>query len=407
MTWPVANLGDLIEIHDSRRIPLSSKERANRKGPYPYYGASGIIDNIDAHIFEGRHLLVAEDGENLRSRKTPIAFFADGKFWVNNHAHILTAKEGVADLYYLKSVLDITDISGFITGAAQPKLTQENLRRIPISIPPISTQRKIADILSAYDELIENNTRRIAILEEMAQRLYQEWFVHFRYPGHEDVPLVESELGLIPEGWEVVRLGAFLSALESGSRPKGGIDPLAVDVPSIGAENVIGLGKYDYSKDKFVSRPFFESMKKGHVKQGDVVLYKDGANIGRVSHFDCGFPHAECCVNEHVFILRPDSMETGPWLYFLLARPEINARIRDLNSNAAQPGLNQAKLLEFRVPAPLRNLILRFSEAIAPMVELIFCLALRNRQLGLTRDLLLPNVLEGDSINPKFPESIS
>ncbi|MEZ4499875.1 MAG: restriction endonuclease subunit S [Thermomicrobiales bacterium] len=146
------------------------------------------------------------DGENLRSRKTqsrssPTAGFGS----IRPH---LTAKEGVAGLYYLKSVLDITDISGFITGAAQPKLTQENLRRIRF---PISTQRKIADILSAYDELIENNTRRIAILEEMAQRLYQEWFVHFRYPGHEDVPLVESELGLIPEGGRWCD-GAFLSA---------------------------------------------------------------------------------------------------------------------------------------------------------------------------------------------------
>jgi type I restriction enzyme, S subunit len=94
-----------------------------------------------------------------------------------------------------------------LIGSTVDRIPLTNFPEFPIRLPPLPTQRKIAGILSAYDDLIENNTRRIAILEEMAQRLYQEWFVHFRYPGHEDVPLVDSELGPIPEGWEVKRLG--------------------------------------------------------------------------------------------------------------------------------------------------------------------------------------------------------
>ena len=87
------NILDFAIVLDSKRVPLSSMQRSKKKGPYPYYGASGVIDSVEGYIFEGEHLLVSEDGENLRSRNTPIAFRADGKFWVNNHAHILKGKE--------------------------------------------------------------------------------------------------------------------------------------------------------------------------------------------------------------------------------------------------------------------------------------------------------------------------
>src|SRR5690606_13132131 len=160
-------------------------------------------------------------------------------------------------------------------GAAQQNLSQALIREFEMPTPPLHVQRKIAAVLAAYDELIENNLRRIAILEEMAQAVYREWFVNFRFPGHEDVALVDSPLGPIPEEWEVLVLEHVVSTLESGSRPRGGIDPNETGVPSVGAENVLGLGKYDYSKDKYISRSFFESMRRGHVRSGDVLLYKD------------------------------------------------------------------------------------------------------------------------------------
>jgi len=112
--------------------------------------------------------------------------------------------------------------------------TPSILRSVSVVHPPLPTQRKIADILSAYDDLIENNTRRIAILEEMAQQLYQEWFVHFRYPGHENVPLVDSELGPIPEGWEVKRLGDIAREVRRS------VDPSELDqeTPYVGLEHI-------------------------------------------------------------------------------------------------------------------------------------------------------------------------
>jgi type I restriction enzyme S subunit len=205
--WPIVELGNVIDFFDSKRIPLSSIERAKRQGEFPYYGASGIIDGIDGYIFDGRYLLVAEDGENLNSRKLPIAFFADGRFWINNHAHIVRGRTGMLDDVFLQQWFAQADIGGYVTGSAQPKLSQASMRRIQLPLPPLRVQRKIAAVLSAYDDLIENNNRRIKVLEEMAQRIYREWFVDFRYPGHEDVPLVDSESGPIPEGWRWSSLG--------------------------------------------------------------------------------------------------------------------------------------------------------------------------------------------------------
>ena len=118
-------LGDLIINHDNKRIPLSAKQRENIEKNYPYYGAQGIIDYVDDYLFEGKYLLIAEDGENLRSRKQPIATIVEGKFWVNNHAHIVTSNE-LSNLEFLCFWLNSNDISEYITGSAQPKLNQNN-----------------------------------------------------------------------------------------------------------------------------------------------------------------------------------------------------------------------------------------------------------------------------------------
>ncbi len=118
MRFQTRPLGELIELHDNHRVPLSSIERAGRKGEFPYYGAQGIIDWVDDYRYDGSFLLVPEDGENLRSRKLPIAFAAEGRFWVNNHAHVLRANPRVADQRFLKHAIEAIDISSRVTGAA-------------------------------------------------------------------------------------------------------------------------------------------------------------------------------------------------------------------------------------------------------------------------------------------------
>jgi type I restriction enzyme S subunit len=131
--WSIRMLGELTENLDSRRKPVKEPDRIS--GPYPYYGASGVVDWVDGYLFDGEYLLIAEDGENLKSRQLPIAFMAQGKFWVNNHAHIVQGNS-LAKTKFLCYALAATEITAFLTGAVMPKLTQSNLNRIPILTMP-------------------------------------------------------------------------------------------------------------------------------------------------------------------------------------------------------------------------------------------------------------------------------
>lgn len=300
-------------------------------------------------------------------------------------------------LYYVIADQRFTDyLSNHAKGSAYPAVDAETIAKATISFPSLSIQRKIASILSAYDDLIENNNRRIKILEEMAQAIYKEWFVNFRFPGHEKIKMVKSELGLIPEGWEVEKLGDVLLEIESGSRPKGGIDPSERGIPSIGAENIIGLGRYDYTKEKYVSHEFYEGMWRGRVKSKDVLLYKDGAQIGRKSMFRDGFPHETCCINEHVFILRTNERCTQNYLYFWLDQPEMTQKIKNLNANAAQPGINQTGVKGLPILLPSKSLIDAFENIAEPLLAELFNIAKKNNLLRKTRDLLLPKLISGE-----------
>jgi len=297
---------------------------------------------------------------------------------------------------YVYYFLKMLNLKQYNSGAGVPTLNRNHLDTLEIAIHDFQSQRKIASILSAYDDLIENNLRRIKILEEMAQTIYREWFVKFRFPGHEKVRMVDSPMGKIPEGWDVTTLDSVLSILESGSRPKGGIDPSMCDVPSIGAENILGLGKYDFSKEKFVSREFFEKMKRGHINNCDVLLYKDGAKIGRKSMFRDNFPHSECCINEHVFILRANEKCGQAYLFFWLDQPDITAGIINLNANAAQPGINQKGVKGLPILLPDRKFLDFFDEFVEPLLAKLFNLAKKNQVLRRTRDLLLPKLISGE-----------
>jgi type I restriction enzyme, S subunit len=169
--WTSAPLRERVINLDRRRVAVRAADR--RPGPYPYYGASGIVDYVDDYLFEGLYLLVAEDGENLHTRNTPVAFLADGRFWVNNHAHVL-AGTSENDTRFLAYVLESTDVGGFLTGSTQPKLTQEALGRIPIAAPPLGEQQAIAATLGALDDKIDCNRRAIGLLDELAQALWLE-----------------------------------------------------------------------------------------------------------------------------------------------------------------------------------------------------------------------------------------
>ena len=308
----------------------------------------------------------------------------------------------------------------------------------------MSEQRAIAHILGTLDDKIELNRRMSETLEQMARAIFKAWFVDFepvrakmegrwrrgvgadgRPPLQPGLPahpacaclcvarrqaagaagrlydlfpdrLVDSELGEIPEGWRVARMGDVLAELVSGGRPKGGA--VEEGVPSVGAENVIGLGKYDFSKEKYIPREFFEELqRKGSVvRPGDVLLYKDGAQIGRKTYFDCGFPHTECAVNEHVFILRAQHPRYQRYLFFWLDQDWMTQEIISLNSNSAQPGINQQGVRSLPCLIPPDPVLDAFDHFSKPLTDRLFSTCLESRTLAALRDALLPKLIRGE-----------
>lgn len=171
--WAVKAVRYIFKNCNSRRIPLSSEERADLEKLYPYYGASGVIDMVDDYLFDEPLILVAEDGANLLSRSTPLAFLATGKYWVNNHAHILKPLGG--DIRYWVATLETFDFSPLITGAAQPKLTADRLGGIRLPVPPAAEQVAIANYLAVetaeLDGLVAQAIEVIARVTEYREAL--------------------------------------------------------------------------------------------------------------------------------------------------------------------------------------------------------------------------------------------
>jgi len=163
-------LGEVAINHDAKRKPVPKEKR--QAGKYPYYGASGIVDYVSAYIFDGDYLLVSEDGANLLSRVTPIAFSASGKIWVNNHAHVLEFKT-YAERKFVEYYLNMIDLRRFISSAAQPKLTQENLNKIPVPDPPFPEKQRIVAILDRYEALYKDLASSIPAEIDARQKQYE------------------------------------------------------------------------------------------------------------------------------------------------------------------------------------------------------------------------------------------
>lgn len=375
---------DFIELHRGYDLP----EQKRTQGNYPIYSSTTIVGMHNDYKIKAPGVVTGRSGSLGEVQ------YVKENFWPLNTTLFVSDFKGNLPryvYYFLKTL----NLSRFNSGASVPTLNRNDLDNLYIDVHSFPEQHKIASILSAYDDLIEINERRIKILEEMARVIYKEWFVKFRFPGHEKVKIVESELGMIPGGWEASNLKVVLEEIESGSRPKGGVGDLLEGIPSIGAENILGLGKYDFNKTKYVSKEFFESMQAGVVRNGDVLLYKDGAQIGRKSFFDEDFPFKRCCVNEHVFILRANKRISQKYLFFWVEQPWVNQEIINLNTNAAQPGINRVSVKTLPILVPDSKLIKKFDEIVGPLIKMLFTCCKENQILRQTRDLLLPKLISG------------
>ncbi|MEJ7619924.1 MAG: restriction endonuclease subunit S [Aquificaceae bacterium] len=167
--WEVVRLGEVAEIFDKKRVPLNEQQRKHRRGAYPYCGANGIIDYIEAYIFDGEYVLLAEDG-GFYKRFESSAYIMRGRFWANNHVHILQAKQN-SNNYFLLYYLIYEDISRYVAGTTRQKLTQENMKKIPIPLPPLEEQKAIAEVLRAIDEKLQKEEEYKKALQNLFKSL--------------------------------------------------------------------------------------------------------------------------------------------------------------------------------------------------------------------------------------------
>lgn len=163
-------MGDICRNMDKMRKPITAAKR--KAGSYPYYGASGIVDYVDNYIFDGEYLLISEDGANLKARSMPIAFPISGKCWVNNHAHVLKFENQYTQKF-IQYYINMINISKYISGAAQPKLNQENLNSIRVPIPPLELQKKIVAILDRFETLVNDLTQGLPAEIKAVQEQYE------------------------------------------------------------------------------------------------------------------------------------------------------------------------------------------------------------------------------------------
>ena len=378
-------LSDLCEILDSKRKPLSALQRAKKQGIYPYYGAQGIIDHLDDYLLDGEYLLVAEDGANLETRNQPIANIAKGKIWVNNHAHVL-GSNGKCPLNLLGFILNNMNISPYVTGCAQPKLNQENLRNIEIELP--SHIDSIASILSSLDRKIELNNKINADLEEMAQAIFKNWFVDFE--PFKDGKFVDSELGMIPEGWKVGRADDFYQINIGKTPPRkehkwfstNPADKIWVSIANMG-----NSGIFISDSSEYLTKEAVDSYNIIMVPRNTILLsFK--LTVGRVAIAD-----KELTTNEAIarFILSDDKyME---YLYLYLKNFDYNS----LGSTSSiATAVNSKTIKGMQMLQPSDKIIDAFHIQVNPIFEKISSLTKENSRLSLLRDTLLPRLMSGE-----------
>jgi type I restriction enzyme, S subunit len=410
--WPHRPLGELTDNFDGRRVPV--KEADRRRGPYPYYGASGIVDYVDDYLFDGEYLLIAEDGENLRTRNTPVAFLARDKFWINNHAHIVRGN-GQADTHYLMYALQAVDISGYLTGSTMPKLTQANMNRILIPAPMIAEQRAIAHILGALDDKIELNRRMNETLEAMARAIFQSWFVDFdpvrakasgepadsicrRLGLTPDLLALfpeswqDSELGEIPTGWATVLLGSLCSRVSMGPF---GSDIKTDNFVEVGVPVVRGGNLTDGFVDEgfvFVSEEKADQLRNANARSGDIVITHRGT-LGQVGLIPKGSRYPRYVVSQSQMVLSINPNLSSPRYIFEFLRSPIGQH--RLLANASQVGVPAIARPTVSVKA-----ILIVAPCIERLVEPMLKRVVENTSESMTlaaiRDTLLPKLISGD-----------
>ena len=324
------------------------------EGDVPVFGSGGYMCSVSSYLYDKVSILLPRKGT-----LSNIQYFNNGKFWTVDTCFYSIINESLCDPYYLYRHLRSLDLSGFDTGASIPSMTQKTYNGIKVSLPSLPTQRRIASILSAYDNLIENNNKRIRLLEQMAENLYKEWFVRFRFPGHEKA---EFENGL-PKGWKVMKLDKILTVRygKDHSKIEDG------DIPILGSGGIMRFG----NKELYAS---------------ESVLIPRKGSLNNIMYIDEPFWTVDT-----MFFTEMKYKNIAKYVYYVLSGIDMES----YNSGAALPSMTTNILNHFKVILPSEDVLALFDEK----VELLFFqkkkLIQQSALLARQRDLLLPRLMSG------------
>ncbi|WP_081283817.1 restriction endonuclease subunit S [Mycobacterium intracellulare] len=329
--WPVHPLGELVDVLDSRRVPVSANERAKRPGDVPYYGATGQVGWIDAAIFDEPLVLVGEDGVQFFVPSKPKSYLIDGLAWVNNHAHVLRPKDSV-DRRFLNYYLNAADYRGFANGTTRLKLTQSAMRRIPVPVPPLGEQRRIVDLLEdhlsrldAATEELSNAGRRVQSLDRSALDTY--------FAQGKLVPLAE----LIDE----ISAG---KSFGSSNSPAGEEDWGIIKV------SAMTWGEFKPNENKAVSgdrvEPRFE------IREGDLLVSRANTADYVGASVLVGPVRPKLLLSDKSLRLTPKAGVNREWLWRALQAPSARAQMTALATGTkdSMRNISQAALRQVRVP---------------------------------------------------------
>jgi type I restriction enzyme S subunit len=384
-TFQTSKLGELVTF----RTGKLDSNAAVPNGDYPFFTCSQETLRTNTFSFDTECVLLAGNNAN---GIFPLKYFK-GKFDAYQRTYVVRPRdtEMVATkfLYYALR-LKLDEFRSFSTGAATKFLTLTILNETEIQAPPLPIQRRIAGILSAYDELIENSQRRIKILESVARALYREWFVHFRFPGHENHPRVASPLGEIPEGWQVKKLGDMCTRMESGGTPKRSTadywDNGEIDWYKTGE---LWDGFLLEAQEKITARGQRESTAR-LFEPGTILMAIYGSpTVGRMGILTT---HASC--NQAALGLVADKrIISQTYLYFILF--SLRDHFNGLAQGAAQQNISKEKVSGAMAVVPSRQVLDAFDKQAVPIFEQVRMLQRQTQNLRHARDLLLPRLLSG------------
>ncbi|WP_341863198.1 restriction endonuclease subunit S [Gymnodinialimonas sp. 57CJ19] len=349
--WREVPLGDLVTFQRGYDITKAQQ----REGPYPVISSSGIKSYHAEYMFDGPGVIIGRKGS------LGTVFYSASQYWPHDTTLWVKNFHG-NDPRFCYFFLQGMGFQQYDVGAANPTLNRNHIHSLPVAIPPLPTQQRIAAILSAYDDLIENNTRRIAILEEMARRLYEEWFVHFRFPGHEAVEFVAEGDDRHPVGWVLGLLSDYIElkygkALKASERVEG-------PFPVFGSSGVVGTHNRS-------------------LVDGPGIIVGRKGNVGSVFWSEDPFHPIDTVYFVHTAL----PLE---YVYFNLERQNF------LNNDAAVPGLNRQQAYSLPFLCPPNELLLRFVDVCKPLFAAHRLLNLKNANLRAQRDLLLPKLVSGE-----------